>query len=491
MNILDKIVAWFSPKAGVERAQMREILNEKARRYEAASYSRRTRDWFAPSDGPNVNIIYAIVTLRNRSRDLARNNPYAKKAIEAICGNVVGTGIQANPMAKGGAYDRAKKSWRTWAEDAENVDWDGDQNIYAMQELIMRTVAESGECLIVRRRSGDSIPLQLQVLEGDYIDHNKHNITSERGGTIILGVEFDQQGKKIGYWLYDKNPNDTVTSVPTSRFVPREEVIHVFEKLRPGQIRGVPWGVTAFLRMRDLDQYEDAQLVRQKIAACFSVFITDTSHHNSLAAKAGKSVQLEKVEPGIIEYLTPGKEVSFATPPAAEGYEPYVRQMLRSIAIAYGVSYEILTSDLSKVNFSSARMGWLEFQRNVTKWQWFLMVPAMNRIWKWFSGVAVATGQIGRPVLADWTTPRREMIDPFKETEALRIQIQSGLKSWQEALRELGYDPADVANELAQDYATFDELGLKLLTDYRTQIEMKKPAPRASESGGSQQNSGE
>lgn len=490
MNILDKVIGWFNPAAGVRRAQMREILIDKARRYDAATHSRRTADWFAPSEGPNINAVSALATLRNRSRDLAQNNPYAKKAIEAICGNVVGTGIQANPIAKGGVYERTKKVWRAWAENPDNIDWDGDQNLYAMQEMIMRSVVESGEVLIVRRRAGEDVPIQLQVLESDYIDHNKNNMTSERGGTILLGVEFDSEGKKAGYWLYDKHPNDRAMGVPASRFVKREDVIHIYEKLRPGQIRGVPWGVTAFIRMRDLDQYEDAQLVRQKIAACFSVFVTDSTTSSSLTGNK-KQVQLEKVEPGIIEYLSPGKEVTFATPPAAEGYEPYVRQMLRSIAIAYGVSYEILTSDLSKVNFSSARMGWLEFQRNVTKWQWFLMVPAMNRIWDWFSKVASASGAIGRAVPADWTTPRREMIDPFKETEALRIQIQSGLKSWQEALRELGYDPQDVANEMKQDYDLFDSLQLKLLTDYRTQIEMKKPAPRASESGGSQQNSGE
>ena len=48
----------------------------------------------------NTEVGASLISLRNRSRDLLRNNPYATKAIAELVGNTVGTGIV--PQAKTG-----------------------------------------------------------------------------------------------------------------------------------------------------------------------------------------------------------------------------------------------------------------------------------------------------------------------------------------------------------------------------------------------------
>ncbi|NJL19359.1 MAG: phage portal protein, partial [Bdellovibrionaceae bacterium] len=59
----------------------------------------------------------------------------------------------------------------------EDTDADGQLDFAGIQALVARTVVESGECLVRfrLRRPGDglAIPLQLQVLEPDFLDHTK------------------------------------------------------------------------------------------------------------------------------------------------------------------------------------------------------------------------------------------------------------------------------------------------------------------------------
>jgi lambda family phage portal protein len=232
-------------------------------------------------------------------------------------------------------------------------------------------------------------------------------------------------------------------------------------------VRGVPWGSAVLLNLKDLRDYEDAQLLKQKLAACFTAFVVETE---APELALGETSLAETLEPGAIELLPPGRDIKFATPPSADGYSDYVKMLLHKIAAGYGITYEALTSDLSQVNYSSGRMGWLEFQRNIETWRWQILIPQMcDPIWRWFVEAAGA----GRPQnpLADvsivWTPPRREMIDPTKEYPATRDAIRSGLKTWSEAVRELGEDPEAVLAELQADAQRLSELGIVLDSDPR------------------------
>jgi lambda family phage portal protein len=448
----------------------------QVRRYEGATKGRRAKNWFTQSLSANSELRYDLLTLRNRSRDLSRNNPYAKRATQAISNNTVGSGIRPKPFEmKAGPEKKLKRSWMDWAESTE-CDYDGFLTFYGLQKLVMRSIVESGEVLVVRKYVKGK--LQIQVLESDHIASSIDG-TTERG-LAVMGVQYDKQGKKIGYWLYDSHPGETLAfgKVP-STFYPISEVLHIFEKLRPGQVRGVPFGVSVFLRLRDFDEYEDAQLVRQKIAACFSVFVTgDAAEYEGSDADI-----LERVEPGIIEVLPPGKTITMASPPGTgTDYGPYTQRVLQAVAAGYGVPYEILTTDLSNVNFSSGRMGFMEFYRSITDWQDNMLIPLFCQpVWRWFVEWQFTLGNIARLETATWTTPRRSMIDPEKEAKAYATMIQNGLMSWQEAIRQMGYDPDDVANEFQQDYAMFEKYGMKILVDLRNELNKPQQAAPPSE----------
>jgi len=460
MNFLDKAIAIFSPETAFKRAQANaalKVLDEhlNIRKYDAASNSRRTANWQAPATSANRELEFQLQTLRNRSRDIVRNNQFGKKAMDVIKGNTVGTGIRPAPWEDGQVEKRIKKLWAEWGEKTA-CDWDEQLTFYGLQGLIIRTVAESGECLILKRRVNNrNNPIQIQVLEPDYLDSYHTSFQIEPGQPFeFMGIAFDANGKRTGYWLYNNHPSDGFNY--KSRFVPASDVIHIYLKERPGQARGIPWGVQSFVKIRDLGEYQDAQLIRQKIAACFSVFVTTQSGQTVLGNNS--TDRLEKVEPGIIEYLSPGESVTMATPPPAEGYKEYTSAVLHEIAAGYGITYEAMTGDYSQVNFSSGRMGWIEMSRNIKDWQANMMVPMLcDKVWDWFIEGAIISGKIKRNVLVKWTPPRREMIDPVKEVEGMASEVENGFTSWSEKVRENGYDPDDVIEELKTDKQKFEQ----------------------------------
>lgn len=464
MNWIDKLVAFVSPDAGLNRAKLRKA-EALVRGYDGASRGRRMTNWKAPSSSASAETIAQLYILRDRSRDLVRNNPWAARAVQVIASNVVGTGIL--PQAKGkskAASKRAQALWEQWG-DTTQCDADGRNTFYGIQALVMRAVAESGECLIRRRwrqrSEGLAVPFQLQVIEPDHLDVYKDGIIST--GIIVQGVEFDQIGRRVAYWLYKDHPGSRTGYAlgGESRRVPASEIIHVYRADRPGQVRGVPWVAPAIVRLRDLADYEDAQLLRQKLAACFTAFVYDSEFG------AGDEQPIsESLEPGAIEFLPNGKQITFSSPPVAEGYGQYTSDVLGSVAMAFGITRESLTGDMSKVNFSSGRMGWIEFQRNIEAWQWQMLVPQLcDGVWRWFSEGAINVGV--EPSLVQWTPPRREMIDPVKELKGMNIAVRSGFSSLSEAIRKLGYDPEQVLTELSSDMELLEKLGLVLDTDAR------------------------
>jgi lambda family phage portal protein len=474
-NYLDNIIRLVSPKAALQREQYRRAL-DMVRKYDAASLGRRTDGWHATGTDANQEIRGSLHRLVDRSRELGRNNPYAKKAINVIANNTIGTGIRATPIAEGKAQlKKAKSEWKKWSESTK-CDFDGRRTFYGIQRMAMRSIAEGGEVLIrIRWAPKERIPIQLQLLEGDFLDMSKDLYVLQGGGRIINGVEFDENGRRVAYWLYEDHPGSSYGNLVSNR-IPADEIIHVYEELRVGQVRGVPFGVSAMMRLRDFDLYEDAQLLRQQIAACFSVFVTDI---NAVATPSSVKPELtEKVEPGIIQRLAAGEQVSFASPPGAEGYSDYSRNVLQAIAAGYGIPYEALTGNLKDVNFSSGRMGWLEFARQVQDWQENMLIPQLCQpIWDAFLRAGDLRGVTREDWAVTWTAPRREMIDPLKETEAIQMQVENGLIDWGEAVRQQGYDPDEVMEAIKMYGDKFDSMKIKVAGDFRNTMEMKKKVP--------------
>lgn len=488
MNQLLKVSWWdrflisVAPGWGLRRVQARAQARLMERNFEAAGVGRRTSGWHRSPSDANTAAHGALTSLRELSRDLRRNNGWAKRGFEVIANNTIGWGIMPKPSGR--SRQRSKVAIELWNEWANTTacDFDGRLNFYGLQRLAMMTIAEAGEVLIVKQPPASdeiAIPLRLQVLEPDYLDSNKHGLTTPEGGTIIGGVEFDQRGRRVAYWLYTSHPGSnglTFTRFDSVR-VPADRVLHVYQVDRPGQVRGVPWLAAAIARLKDLDDYEDAELMQQKVAACFGAFVTDMEGAGTAIGQQDTTDdELEHLEPGHIAYLPPGKTVTFAQPPRAQD-GAFSTRSLRRIAASFNVPYEEMTGDYSQVNFSSARMARLAHWQSVGVWREHMVIPQLCAgVWRW--AMELAAEIEGWPAIptASWSAPPMPVLEPDREGLAYQRLVRIGAMTLPQMIRELGYDPYEQLDEIQQFNDEMDRRGIVLDLD-----------PRRTTSGGQQQ----
>lgn len=483
---INRAVSIFSPALALKRetAAARAVAMRRATNammaYDGATAGRRAQGWRVVSTDANAENLPVIGRLRDVARDMVRNNPHAARARNVMATNVIGEGIKAS-ITTTNERDRADLESLV-AAHLETPACDAGQllNVYGLQELIVKTVVESGEAIVRyrgrRRTDGLPLPFAVQVLEPDYIDTS---IDGDRpnGNRVVQGIEFDGVGRRVAYWLFSDHPGASGYRASfSSKRIPAQYVAHIYRVDRPGQVRGVTWFSPVILKMRDLADYADAQLMRQKIAACFAAFITTdddptaSTDDNAPVQKTDSTYDKESLEPGIIQRLRAGEDVSFADPPSVGDYESHKKAELRDIAVGLGMSYEALSGDLSGVNFSSGRMGWLEFQRTIRSTQANMVAPMLcDRIGAWF--LLNAQVQLGRPLAPDtrvkWTAPAREMINPSEENKAASGAIRAGLSSRSHEVRKRGFDPAELDDEIAADNRRADDLGLIFDSDPR------------------------
>ena len=458
MNISDKVVSFFSPEAALKRMQYRKMLEIKSRAYDGASRSKRTSKWCANPTSANAEVYSAQRTLRDRARDLIRNDPYANRGQALIASNIVGKGIL--PQLPDGDISQA---WKLWAETTM-CDFNETQQFSGIQELVVKSMVSDGEIFVKKIIDKSAkIPLKLQVLESDFVPMD-FGIAK-----TVQGIELNEAGQIVAYHMFKNHPNNNgqdriLKHMGETIRVPAKDIAHIFRQDRAGQLRGVSWLAPIMIMLRDLNEYQGAELMKQKVSSLFAGFIKDLD-----GDLEGESSDLT-LEPATLQQLPSGMDITFSNPPSTEFYEPYTKTVLHSIATGMGVTYEGLTGDLSQVNFSSARMGWLEMSRNFDVWRKHTVNTQFNaKVFGWFLEACKLSG-LNVPsmdFIPSWTSPRREMIDPTKEVPAKIKAIRAGLCTLSDAIRETGKHPDDHFKDLADDNKLIDSYGLILDSDAR------------------------
>lgn len=472
VTMLDRLIGWWSPDAGLRRRRTRALL---ARAYEGAA---RTDGWRPRRAGASANADHAADgrELRIRARALVQNVPYIARGVQALVSATIGTGIE--PRFDGADSDRLNTLWADWSKVA---DADAIFDLYGLQAAAYRAMVQDGEVL-VRRRSrrpadGLPVPMQVQLLEIDWLDSAK-NSTSRVGATIINGIEYDALGKPSGYWLFDQHPGESrgwLGRNGQSRRVDAADIIHLFAPTRPGQGRGITRLAPVIARTRDLSLYEDAELQRKNLETRLGIVVSGDAEALSTGITAyGAAVNpadpnsdrrygdLGVLPSGGITEIPPGMNVTNVEPKSAPGFVEACKFNLHLIAAGFNVPYESMTGDMVEVNFSSARIRQIEFRRDVEQEQWLVVIPRLcERLAAWFTDAASLAGKVqgtGKRTV-DWSTPRWDYVNPAQDVAAEIDAISAGLLSPSEALRRRGYKPEQVFDEIGKDFARMSSAG--------------------------------
>lgn len=458
--------------------------------FDAASAGRRTANWHASGAGINSLLAGSLSVMRSRVRDQARNVPWVHRAIRSYVANLVGTGIRPISKAKDDAFRRQiNELWDDWVISA---DADGRLDFYGMQSLAVRSIRTSGEILIRKHykptdRYDLPVPFQIQLIESDHLDHS-YTMEIDDGGRIIQGVEFNADNERVAYHIFERHPQEIASGFAGARRlrIPADQIIHVFEPERPGQVRGYPGMVSTVLRMLDMMEYEDAEVVRKKLAAMLVGFITSPIDDSQMGPgplgeedEYGSAAPVATLESGTIQKLDPGQEVNFNEPADVGGsYEAFMKMNLRAGAAGADVMYEQMTGDYAGVTFSSIRAGlndvqriWEQVQHNVLIHQ--MCRPVRDEFVRW----AVKSGRVDLPSdyaqnpypyhRADWVAPGWPYVNPVDDAKADVIRMRAGTESRASIVAARGRDIETLDLEIAADNKRADGLDLKFDSDPR------------------------
>lgn len=495
-RVLDSLVSVFSPDWAIRRYQARKVL----RTYAGAEANRLTnqakpRNQAADSElsGP-----YGADAMRAWARKLVRDNAYAWGVVDTIVSSVVGCGISAQSMVETPeGEDIEDVNWKrdeTWEQWCELCDVNGQMTFDEMQRMAQREIVEAGEVLIhlvttnrkEYRGISRPVPFALEIIEADRLAADKDTYTIARDGglRIVRGVELDDMGKPVAYYIYKDHPNAPYAWNRTPERIPAKDIIHLYRRDRVGQSRGISWFAPVMTWLRDLGVYVDNELQASAVASCFGVAIKTTSTPNGLLPGSGDDTQssdgndYEFLEPAMVMHLRPEESIESFNPGRPNtGADAWISLMLRGIAVGTGLSYEVVARDYSKTTYSSSRTSQLEDRRRFRCWQQYMLQHMCQPIWDRFCESAALDGNPDFPTMAEllenrrkfapveWQTQEWEWVDPQNEQAASQASIDGLQSTYQVELGNRGRNWRQVFYQRAKEEELKRQLGLSTVDE--------------------------
>ena len=501
LNLIDRAIAVFSPETAINRLKHRTAL-ALAGGYNGGSLSRQAlRNWNPYSGDANADMIYDLPTLRSRSRDLARNAPIGGAALNTVVSNVIGTGLsmQSNPDAKFlGWTDEKANDWKReveaeWLLWCNSVDCDATRttNFYGLQSLALRSMLESGDVIILTpaiKRNGP-YSLAIQLVEADRLSNKGYGHDTPNK---ISGVTLDNNGSAIKYDISKQHPGTTLRNalewieVDAYGKNGRRNVLHLFDKRRPGQVRGVPYLAPVIEHLKQLARYSEAELQAAVVSAALAIFVKmDSEAFATLfdgdasqkyiqnASTWDGSVPTDLDGNGKAVNLLPGEsiEVPGLGRPNAN-FDPFFLSMLKQIGPALEIPFEVLVKHFSS-SYSASRAALLDFWRIVRVRRDLIATHFCEPVKELWFEEAVALGRIQAPgffsdmrirqayARVSWIGDSPGSIDPEKEVNAARERINLGISTREK--ESIAYDGGDwEANhtQLAKEQSMRESSGL-------------------------------
>jgi lambda family phage portal protein len=428
--------------------RVRDAARVLMRGYEGGAIGTR---WPRAADmrSPMTEGLNAGPTLASRAAYLVANDPYVAAIANAYRNDLVGPDgptLQHPDTAIVTAWNG-----RFWS----NCDAEG---IATLGHLLARVVAcwlVYGEAVIVMRTDPETGALKLLLTSPSQIDATRNEDLGD-AGWIISGVHVARDGRRRGYYILPTPPDHpfaTATATDAIR-IDAADVLHVFDPQFPGAVRGISPLAPIITRAIEIDQNEDAQLVLQKVAALLSVFLTDPTGSMTLGDVTTGSKPEVSLEPGTVRFTPPDVTVSTVTPPKVDGATDFTKAMIRSLAAGVGLPAWMVSHDLSDVNYSSARLGALDWRRRAQGLQRSLLVgQLLNKVFRRFVALETIAGrldvdldQLAEP---EWLFPGWPPIDVWKETQGDVLAVSAGLASRSEIIARRGRDPQQVDQEIS------------------------------------------
>lgn len=481
---IDRAVGIVAP--GVEAKRLESRINAMVlRQYAAAKDSRMSGDWAPATSDVNTLIRTSSPTVRHRTRQLVRDFAYFSRAVKVLVDHTVGTGVvMQSRVTRGRTRDGKSKLhtsavreiedvWKRWMDEC---DASGRLHYHELERLWKRQDVECGESLLVLswdNSPGRYLPLTVQMYEPDWLTSD---FAKAQGNNLLdQGLEFDPlTGRVVAYHFAVPDGFLQLSGKTRTTRVPAEHVVHGYETLRPGQLRGISPFTPAILLADDLDQYLGAEISRANMAAKWLAFVETADVGRWMRGRATTDAEtghkVSVLENAIIDFMAPGDKINInAADVPGQSFTPFTKFVLQMVAVATGVTYELLSGDYQGLNYNTTRTLRNDFAKSCR--------PMVQRHIRQFSqplfravlDAAHLKGRLSLPGYGSdpgrwaenlWQPPGVEPLDLLRESRGQIDLVDNLLYSPQELITGRGRDPEDVLNEIAEFNAAASQRSL-------------------------------
>ena len=445
MNIIDRLVAWRDPIAGLRRAQARRALAF----YEGARPSKQRRGR-VDNSSPNTLVGNGAAALRAHARFLERNHDLSRGALRVLVNNVVGPGgiaVEPQPRRADGSIhteyaDALREAWRLWQRKPEvtkRYRWP------LAQRLAAYTWFRDGETFAQQLvgpvqflNHGSAVPFSLELLEPDFVPLD----LDDPGKGIRQGIQSNTWGEATSYWVYKGDPREGSTFLANGgvKSVPASRMLHVATLDRLHQQRGVSEFASVLTRIEDLKDYEESERIAAKVAASMTAYVKRTdpevgySADNLQKDEQGNILPRDlRMQPGmIIDSLTVGEEIGMIDSKRPNpNLVTWRAGQLKAFAAGIGASYSSVSRDYNGT-YSGQRQElveqWVHYAVLADEFVGMLVQPSYETfvLISHLSGVVPTPSDVRSGSADDALYVGQSMpwIDPMKEALAWEKLVQ-------------------------------------------------------------------
>lgn len=474
------------------------------RTYAAAKPSRfNTGLGSSGNSSADAELAHSLTRMRAASRQMMRDASYAKRVRTLVVNNVIGPGIGLQAQVKttrgelftrvNDSIEQAHAEWSC----GKNCHTGGALHLNDLERMALGQVVEAGDVLIrmYDRAFGDSaVPLALEIIEAERLADSIDPTAGARmpSATVRMGVECDEFGRAVAYWIRKLHPGDirqSATAIDYYERVPAEDIIHLRVINRWPQTRGEPWLHTVLGKIDSIDQYSNAELhAAQADATQFATIEVDAPDvsgnaflaDNSQDQTADNAKPEISIQDGMVQELGPGEKMVYHSPKRPNtAIDPFLRYMLREVAAGAGVSYESLSRDYSQSNYSSSRLALLDDRDTWrTLQQWWIRSFRLPLYKRWLARASLAGAIEALPIGQYAAEPEKfeavkfkprgwSWIDPVKEVAAYKEAEKAGYISAEDIIAQTanGLDIEDVVDGMKRSAELYEEAGIVRDTD--------------------------
>lgn len=455
------------------------------RDYLAASKGRLYMDFKGSNKSADAEIRWSLRDLRNRSRDLERNNEYARRYLQLLQTNIVGESgfrLQLKGRNIDGTIDMAgnniiEAAWEDFCR-LGGPTVDGKMSMTDLSNHVIRGMARDGEVFLhIVNKNYLRHGIGVQIIEPDRVDEQM-NETLRDGNQVRMGIELDSSTRRVAaYHVLVNNPGDydyaTTTTGTFRQRIPADRMLHVYVQERADQTRGVPWTVTAMPALKMLHGYREAELVAARVGAAKMGFFTSPAGDGFTADGFEDTfTPLYDAEAGTFHQLPAGVDFKAFDPThPTTAFADFEKAILRGIAGGLGVSYTAIANDLEGTSYSSIRQGALEERDFYKTQQRFVIehfIDPMFRLWMRhvmdFALIPInGQGKFEKFALGiSWRARGFQWVDPLKEINAAVVGLQNGIISHTDIAATYGRDAEETFAQIQRDKEMAKIFGLTM-----------------------------